>query len=356
MNRREFMGGAAGALVATQALAQGASALSPIPCGVLGLGHAHAVDIIKVLRASPDFALVGVCEPDESVRATYGANPVLEGLPWLAQHEILENPAIQMVAVESNVTRLLGFGRAVVDAGKHLHMDKPAGTSLPDFRALLDSAKAQSLLVQMGYMYRYNPGFDFIRRMVAENALGNVYAIHASMCTDLTPKKRDGINIHPGGIMPELGCHLIDIIVLLLGEPKSVTSFIRHDTDVNDTLADNTLAVLEYDQAMVTVACSAREPHAGGERRFKVVGSDGSITLEPLEPPRARLALRKAYGAYQAGVTTVEFPDLERHVLDMADLAAAIRGERVFQYTYGHDYTVQRTVLRASEGTSRASL
>lgn len=351
MNRRTFIGGAASALVATRALAQGAAPQSPLPCAVLGLGHAHALDIIKVLRASPDFVLTGLCEPDESVRARYAPEAAVQGLPWLAQEALLGDPSIQMVAVESNVTRLLSFGRAVADAGKHLHLDKPAGTSLTAFRELLDSAARHQRLVQMGYMFRYNPGFDFIRKMMAEGALGPIHAIHASMCTDLTRQKRDGINIHPGGIMLELGCHLIDMIVLLLGEPKSVTPFIRHDTDVDDTLADNTLAVLEYDRAMVSVECAAREPQAGGGRRFKIAGSNGSITLEPLEPAHARLALREAHGEYKAGVTEIDFPDLDRHVLDMAELAAAIRGERAFPYTKAHDYTVQRTVLRASGTT-----
>ena len=350
MNRRVFIGGAAGALVAARAFAQAAAPESPIPCGVLGLGHAHAIDIAKVLQASPDFKLAGLCEPDESVRARYAKEEALQGLPWLSQDELLGNPEIRMVAVESNVVRLLALGRAVVDAGKHLHMDKPAGTSLTEFRGLLDSAARQDRLVQMGYMYRYNPGFDFIRKMVAEGALGSIHSIHASMCTDLSPQKRDGINIHPGGIMLELGCHLIDMIVLLLGDPKSVTPFIRHDTDIDDTLADNTLAVLEYDRAMAVVECSAREPQAGGGRRFKVAGSNGSITLEPLEPATARLALRNAHGEYKAGVTEIDFPDLERHVLDFVDLAAAIRGERAFTYTKAHDYTVQRTVLRAAGG------
>jgi predicted dehydrogenase len=348
MNRRTFMGGAAGALVAARALAQGAAPVNPLPCGVLGLGHAHALDIVKVLRASPDFALAGICEPDEAVRSRYAQEEALQSLAWLTQGELLGDPAIQMVAVESNVTRLLSFGRAVVDAGKHLHMDKPAGTSLTEFRGLLDSAKRQALLVQMGYMFRYNPGFDFVRKMVAEGALGHVHSIHASMSTDLTRQKRDGINIHSGGIMLELGCHLFDMIVLLLGEPKSVAPFIRHDSDIDDTLADNTLAVLEYDRAMAVVECAAREPQAGGGRRFKVAGSEGSITLEPLEPASARLALRNAHGEYKAGVTDIEFPDLERHVLDMAELAASIRGERPFPYSYGHDYTVQRTVLKAA--------
>lgn len=349
MKRREFFGAAAGMLAASQALAANESpAKAAIPCAILGLGHAHGIDILKCLLASPDFSFAGVCEPDPEQRRKYAKHELLKDIVWLEKDALLGNPDIRMVAVESDVPRLLDLGRAVVDAGKHLHLDKPAGTSLPAWRALLDEADRQQVLVQMGYMYRYNPGFDLLRKLVAEGALGHVYSIHASMCTDLPPAKRLELAFHPGGLMLELGCHLLDMIVLLLGEPNKVTSFLRHDTGIDDTLADNTLAVLEYDRAMVTVETSAREAGAGGGRRFKVTGTEGSYTLLPLEPPSARLSLRNAHGEHPRGVSTVAFPDLPRHVADLADLAACIRGEADFGYPTRHDFTVQRTILRAS--------
>ncbi|MCF6286959.1 MAG: Gfo/Idh/MocA family oxidoreductase [Candidatus Hydrogenedentes bacterium] len=348
MNRREFMGASAGVLMASQLFAAGAAnATAKIPCGILGLGHAHATDIVKTIQNSPDFDLVGIAEPDGARRKTYGAQALFRDVRWLSQDELLGNPDIRMVAVESDVPRLLELGHAVVDTGKNLHLDKPAGTDLSEFRVLLDTAKRNKVLVQMGYMYRYNPGFDFIRTMKAEGTLGDVFTIHATMCTDLPQHIRDRIAFHKGGAMLELGCHLIDMIVLLLGEPKKVTSFLRHDTGVDDDLNDNILAVLEYDRAMVTVDISTREPNAFAGRRFKTTGTDGAITLCPLEPPAAQLSLRKAHGEHPKGVSDIKFMDKPRHVADFADLAAAIRGERDFAYSYEHDYAVQRTILKA---------
>src|SRR5690606_12407261 len=143
-----------------------------------------------------------------------------------------------------------------------------------------------------GYMYRYNPGFNFLRELVAANALGPIYNISASMCTDLTEAKRQDLVFHQGGLMLELGCHLIDMIVLLLGEPRKVSAFLRQDTGISDGLNDNTLAVLEYDNALVTVESTAREPNAFASRRFKTVGTNGVFTLMPIEPPAGTLSLR----------------------------------------------------------------
>jgi len=305
------------------------------------------MDALGVLKKLPEYEVVGVCEPDDAVWTAYGRAPELAGVPRLTQDALLGDASVQLIAVESGVQRLLELGRAAVDAGKHIHLDKPAGTDLAAFRALLDAADTQGLFVQMGYMFRYNPGFDLIRRAFAEGWLGQVYSIQASMCTSLSAEKRARMAFHPGGVMLELGCHLIDMIVLLLGEPVRVTPHLRHDGSYDDGLNDNTLAVLEYDHALVTVDVAAMEPEAFGARRFKIAGPEGAIVLSPLEPPKARLALRDAQGEYKRGAQQVDLPDLERHVRDFQDLAACIRGEWTFAYSNDHDYAVQRTVLRA---------
>lgn len=147
--------------------------------------------------------------------------------------------------------------------------------------------------------------------------------------------------------MLELGCHLLDMVQLLLGSAKKVTSYLRHDGPFDDALNDNTLAVFEYDNALVHLESTAMEASAFPGRRFKVTGTKGSITLSPLEPPRARLVLREAAGPYLAGEHDITFEDLPRHVRDFADLAACIRGESVFSYSREHDYHVQRTLLQA---------
>lgn len=60
--------------------------------------------------------------------------------------------------VETETRRSLDAAEACVAVGKHVHIDKPAGTSLVQLRRVLDAAAEKRLLVQMGYMYRYNPG------------------------------------------------------------------------------------------------------------------------------------------------------------------------------------------------------
>lgn len=319
-----------------------------IRCGVLGLGHAHALDVVDVLKASGDFELAGVCEPDAGVRGEVEKLPALRGVRWLTQDELLDDDALRMVAVEGAVERLIEYAQSAAEAGKHIHLDKPAGTSLPPFRTLLETVEQRKLLLQMGYMFRYNAGFDFVRRAVAEGLLGDIYRICGCMDTDYTPEKRKLLAGRPGGMMFELGCHLLDMTMLILGTPTKVTPFLRHDTKHTDDLLDNTAAVFEFDGAVAVLASSAMRPNSGATRRFEVCGTNGSITVEPLEPPSVRLNLREARGEFKRGIHKIEAPDYDRHVRDFEDLARCIRGEAEYAYTRQHDWEVQQALLRAS--------
>lgn len=59
--------------------------------------------------------------------------------------------------VETEVSILTETAQKHLDAGKLILMDKPASGRLAVFKHLLDTAKEKNLVVQLGYMYRYNP-------------------------------------------------------------------------------------------------------------------------------------------------------------------------------------------------------
>jgi predicted dehydrogenase len=245
------------------------------------------------------------------------------------------------------VQQSLEHAHAAADAGKQIHLDKPAGIDLPVFKSLLDKMTEKKLLLQMGYMYRYNAGFSLARRAAAEGWLGSVYRVSGCIDTDYTPDKRDKLAGRPGGLMFELGCHLLDITMLMLGVPKKVTPVLRHDTNEADALADNTLAVFEFDKAVAVIESSAMRANAFPTRRFEVIGTNGSIVIEPHEPPAVTINLREPRGGYKRGVQKVTVEDNARHVRDFEDLARCMRGEAEFEYSKQHDYEVQRTLLQA---------
>lgn len=349
-HRREFLQTVAGTAVAA-ALAHQAGAAdvaAPIKIGQIGTGHAHA-NKLGVYRQSPDYEVVGIVEADPDRRRAAERQPVYQGLPWLSQDELLATRGLQAVLVETEVAQSLDVALACVQAGKHIHLDKPAGASLPLFRRVLAEAERQKLLVQMGYMYRYNPGVVLLREFLAQGWLGEVFEVHAVMSKVIPPKDRRELAKFSGGVMFELGCHLIDLVVGILGRPLEVTPFQQHVSAIDDGLQDSGLAVLTYPRATATIRTTGMEV-AGGERRhLTVCGSAGTFHIQPLDNPQVRVALDQPRGEYRRGYQDIKLPAYARYVDDAADMVSILRGTTVSRFPYAHDLSVQETVLASSK-------
>lgn len=319
----------------------------PIRIGQIGVGHAHASKL-SVYRASADYEVVGIVEPDPQLRKQAENQAAWRDLPWMTQEQLMNVPGLQAVLVETRVRDLLSHAEACIQAGKHIHLDKPAGESLPRFRRLLQQAETRRLMVQMGYMYRYNPGIVLLRELLKEGWLGDPFEVHTVMSKVVPPNNRRGLGEYPGGMMFELGCHIMDLVVGSLGAPDTVTAFHQHASTVADPLVDNMLAVLTYPRAIATVKSSAMEV-AGFERRhFVLCGTGGTFHLQPLDNPAARVAFAEPHADYSAGYQDIRFPKFARYVADAADMAQVIRGNKLNDFSYEHDLTVQDCVLRAS--------
>lgn len=319
-----------------------------IRVGQIGVGHAHATKL-SVYRHSQDYEVVGIVEPDPKLRQHAETHAAYRGLPWMTQEQLLNQSSLQAVLVETSVRDSLKTAEACIAAGKHVHLDKPAGESLPQFEQILDMAKRQGLLVQMGYMYRYNPAIVLMRSFLQQGWLGDVFEVHTVMSKVVDPKSRQSLAEYRGGIMFELGCHILDLAVGVLGEPTSVTPFNQHASSRDDALQDNMLAVLQYPEAIASVKASALEVQGFARRHFVVCGTEGTFHIQPLDNPSARIALSTPREGYKSGYQDIKFPKYTRYVDDAADMARILRDEKETDFPYQHDLAVQRTLLKACE-------
>lgn len=318
-----------------------------IKVGQIGVGHAHASKL-SVYRDSPDYEVVGIVEPDDDLwRKAQEAAPY-KGLPFMTQEQLLNVPGLQAVLVETRVRDLLKTAEVCVAAGKHVHLDKPAGDSLAHYERILKDAERQKLLVQMGYMFRYNPAVVMLRAALKEGWLGDVFEVHTVMSKVVSAGERQKLAEFPGGIMFELGCHVIDLVIGVLGKPTKITAFPQHASPIADKLADNMLAVFNYPRAIASVKSSAQEVDGFERRHLTVCGTEGTFHIQPLDNPSVRLTYSKPRGEWKAGYQEVRVPKYSRYVGDAADMAAIIRGEKACDFSYEHDLIVQTSVLQAS--------
>lgn len=320
-----------------------------IKIGQIGTAHGHASGKMEVYRKSDDYEVVGIVEPSDPLRRAAERHAAYRDIPWMTVEQLLNVPGLQAVAIETEPRHLLAHAETCIDAGKHIHLDKPAGESLMQFRRILDTAARRHLCLQMGYMYRYNPAVMLMKDLLRKGFLGDPFEVHCVMSKVVDPVNRLRHGEYAGGMMFELGCHLIDIVVDVLGTPETVTSYRQHAGPQQDTLQDNMLAVLTYPRALASVKTSGLEVEGGSRRHFVLCGTEGTVHIEPLDSPKViRLALSKERGKYRKGYQDVPVEGYERYVGDAADFARVIRGEKMLDWSLMHDLAVQETVLKAS--------
>ena len=327
-------------------------AAPPLRMAQYGTKHGHAAGKLQAMLDSPDVEVAGVYEPDAERRAELeGSDGPFAQTRWFdEEEELLVDRSIIAVASEGKNAESLPQTEALVDAGKHVWYDKPAGEDWPGWQRVMGKAQAQGLLVQMGYMFRYQNGFRQIAEWVKTGLLGEVYGMRAHMSTSIDASGREALAVHQGGIFYDLAGHMLDQIVWLMGRPTRVTGFFRTDGGDPAQCADTTLGVLEYEKGLAFVDIAAMEPKPMA-RRFEVYGTRGSaILLDPFEPPFAiRLCLEEPDAGFEAGAQTVPVTTQSRqqtYEQELVAFAATLRGQQPPDRSPEHELLVQETLLR----------
>lgn len=342
MNRRHFIRSGAAAL--TLAAASGMAAANEprrIKIGFLGGAHSHGLEKWKTLRVSADYELVGLCESSPTVQAGFTSL----GAKLMSRDELLAQS--EVIAVESAVRDHARDARLVLAAGRHVHVEKPPAVTMRECEELFRLARERKRLLQMGYMWRFHPGLNRIIDAVRQGWLGDVFLVRAQMNSLVDVKRRPEWAEFHGGSMFELGCHLIDAVVRMLGRPVKVTPHLQRRG--GDGLADNCTAVLEFAKAQAVVTSAVLQPNSSPHRYIEVLGTNGTARLQPIEPPSLTIELAKAAGPYQAGTQKIELPPYRRYAPEFAALAAEIRGEQKPAVSAETELAVQETLLRACE-------
>ena len=325
-----------------------------IKIGQIGIGHNHGEAKMLAVRKFPElFEVVGFAEESEEWVEKRGKSKGYVGLKRYAVDELIEK--CDALLIETDVWDLTATAQKCIDAGKHVHMDKPASGTLAEYKQLLDTAKEKQLVVQLGYMYRYNPSVKKTFEMIQKGELGSIHTINAEMSTRHTDEYRKWLNHFSGGNMYIFGSHLIDLIVLLLGRPNEISSSIT-TSNVNGVCSpDISAATFMYDNALARVFVSSVECNGWGRRCFSVAGSEGTVEIRPLEVPVKMSFAKKGEGKeyfddYAKPVETISLPDTERYDEMIKDLYSFILGEKENPFTYEHEYAVQEVLDKVVGG------
>jgi predicted dehydrogenase len=330
-----------------------------IKIGQIGICHEHADGKMLSLRKMSDvFDIVGVVDDRATQSPRRAAEPSLapyEGLNWLTEEALFNVPGLEAVTVETPNDDLVPTALRCMERNLAMHMDKPAGYDLVRYGTLLTGCGQRKLPFQMGYMFRGNPAFLFCLKAVRKQWLGDIFEVQANMSHNYGGDDyQQYLGTIEGGILFNLGCHLIDFIVAMLGRPEKTTPFLKSTPGLPDSVKNNGVAILEYPHATATVRACSLEVDGVSNRRLKICGTKGTMELCPLErfdgnPLILQMTLLGGNSEYSAGAHVIDFGvQYDRYQAQLREFAGMIRGTQNDPCTREHDYHVHETTLEAS--------
>lgn len=328
--------------------------MKKIKIAFIGLGHDHARQNLLSFRKQTDtYEAAGyhIPEDDELQLGMDQFKDALEGIAELTMEDIINDPSIQAVAVETVDKRLTKYALLAAKAGKHIFMDKPGSGSLEEFSELIAEVKKQNLVFETGYMYRYNPFVKELKEQIKRGELGEVVGIEAQMNCIHKPEKRNWLADYPGGMMHFLGCHLVDLIYSIQGGPENVIPLSRPSGLDGATGDDIGMAVFEYKNGVSFAKTSGVEYGGFDRRNFTVIGSKKTVELCPFEQYEGEdmkmYTEKTEYSEWSwpsRGVKDKVY--LDRYDTMTGSLARYIKGEEN-PFTPDYELSLYKLILRA---------
>lgn len=203
------------------------SAVAPrLRVGLLGYGLAGKVFHAPLIAASRSLVLAAVVTQDRERRAALQATH--PGAAVLDTPDQLWDRAaeLDLVVVATPNRSHAPLARAALRAGLAVVIDKPMATSAAEARALIEEARTARRLLTVFQNRRWDGDFLTVRRLVAGGALGDIHRFESRFERwSPTPRpgwRESGDPADAGGLLFDLGAHLIDQALQLFGPVRAV--------------------------------------------------------------------------------------------------------------------------------------
>lgn len=332
--------------------------MKPVRIALIGVNeNSHSVPIhTRFQEYGEYFEVVGIAYPENEKERLPHKVEKFSRLPELTVEQILQDPTIEAVAIETDEIYCVKYALMAVKAGKHVHMEKPGGRSLSEFEELIAAVKEKGVVFCIGYMYRYNPYVQELFEAVKKGELGEILAVEAQMSRTDTPALRKWLGNFKGGMMFFLGCHLVDLIYRIQGKPERVYA-LNKATGVDGVFTEDFgTAILEYPRGVSFVRTSGVERGGFRRRQLVVVGTEGTWEINPLEwggepaiVTSRRISTDKKWRAMGEDSQT---PPFDRYREMLLHFARCVRGEQENEFTPDSELEVYKLLLRCCGETA----
>lgn len=202
-----------------------------IKVGVLGLniGQYHVANYKNLADAE----LVAICDHDEAwLKHMQKTHAVPRG--YLAYKELLADKEIDAVSVCLPTWMHAPVTIEALKAGKHVLCEKPMATTSKDARAMAAAATKTGKVLMISHNQRFQPQAFALQRIIAQGGLGRIYFARACWqrpmgclpsaktvrATGILNRNWFNERAKGGGVLFDLGSHMLDLSMWVMGFPK----------------------------------------------------------------------------------------------------------------------------------------
>ncbi len=186
--------------------------------GFLGVGWIGQRRMRSILESG---AAEAVAVADASPAAAAAAASAVEGCAALPSLEALLERDLDGIVIATPSALHAEQATRALERGLAVFCQKPLGRTAAEAQRVIDAARAADRLLAVDLSYRHVAGMDRIRRLVAEGALGQVFAVRLVFHNAYGPDKPwfYDARLSGGGCLIDLGVHLADLALWTLGFP-----------------------------------------------------------------------------------------------------------------------------------------
>lgn len=189
--------------------------------------------------------------------------------------------------------------RELLEMGKDVFVEKPISLEADKARELTELADRKQLILQVGYIFRFDPASIWMRDAIAEGRFGELKMLRARFSGFKRPRQDTGVTFADS-------IHFIDLFNFLLGTPPKRVHAVLRDF-FGRQMDDESLVVMEYQRANAKPILATVEAgyHAPGKfREVAIVGTNSSAVCD--------------YNVAQYKVKTFE----NRHITENSEITA----------------------------------
>jgi scyllo-inositol 2-dehydrogenase (NADP+) len=258
----------------------------PLRVGLIGYGVAGAIFHAPLISATPGLGLASVVTANPERAAQAGREH--PGVRVLDRSEALWERASEhdLIVVAAPNRAHVPLALAAIEAGLPVVVDKPLAATADDGRRLVAAAQAAGVMLTPFHNRRWDGDMLTVRRLLGEDAIGPVIRFE-SRFERWRPQlktgawREGGTPEEAGGLLYDLGSHLVDQALVLFGRPTHVYAEVerrRPGAAVDD---DTFVALLHPDgvRAHLWASSVAALPQA----RMRLLGLGGAYVKDGLD-------------------------------------------------------------------------